>query len=481
MNFNFPKPTLYDLKDNVPTRLIQVANQLSSHRVFIPNVDKILQTVQEVNYAKVSNIEWIYCIYAKANWDKQHPQNSYITSSHIWKASVNNPWLQKQLLWRLALYYSGQQQKVLPKSLADSFDTLVNEPSVNQQLSVKIILALRSQEPGLEITKIACKQNLSYNGLKREIYNQIPTWIEALNFLKYVSCQFCNLSSPTAHQVNWLISCLDEMSIEVQVDAVNYLLIHINKETASQYPQLVDWLQLNYRNCTGWNLITEQAKQALREWIGSINYNDFQNLVSLILERRQLEGRAKEQLQKRKEFWANYSDRFEHIRILIPEDYFTAIGGRFRQGEDVHVLQKDSSDATEVCIFDFGSFLVVEFFHGRGSETRLIRKSDDVERKLFGSLPISLKSIRSIPAEAHDHVICWQWDCERWLRQNSILPNEGISYFKGLPERFGKYNPVTGLVTPSPDKQRERDFQLQGWRKIISQLEQEAKDYCKNI
>ncbi|BAZ16638.1 hypothetical protein NIES4071_85160 [Calothrix sp. NIES-4071] len=481
MNFDFPTPSSQKLKTTIPSRLIEVASKLPASQISLPSVDKVLQAIQTGNERQITSLEWIYCIHAKAKWDKQNPQSSYLTSKDIWRIAINNSWLQKQLLWRLALYHNNQGEKVLAKSLADSFDIFVNSPLANTLLPVRILLALRTQEPGLELVKIACQQNLNYSSLQNQLHHDIPSWIEKLNFLKYVSSYFCKLVLPTEQQVNWLLTCLDEMSVQLQLESVNYLLTHVSKELASQHPQLVDWLQRNYRNGAGWNLLTEQAKQALREWIGSINYNDFQNLVILILERRRLEGRAKEQLQKRKEFWANYSNRFERIRILIPEDYFTVISGRFRQDEDVHALQKDGSDATEVCIFDFGSFLVVEFFHGRGSETRLIHKSDEVERKLFGSLPISIKRIRNIPGEAHDHVICWQWDCERWLRQNSILPNEGTSYFKGLPERFGKYNPVTGLVTPSLDKQRERDFQLQGWRKVISQLEREARDYCNNI
>ncbi|MBW4599510.1 MAG: hypothetical protein KME29_07815 [Calothrix sp. FI2-JRJ7] len=59
-----------------------------------------------------------------------------------------------------------------------------------------------------------------------------------------------------------------------------------------------------------------------------------------------------------------------------------------------------------------------------------------------------------------------------------MLGKRQVNYLPTLPEKYGKYNPITGLVTPSPDKQRERDFQRQGWRKIIPQLEQEARDYC---
>ncbi|MBW4566730.1 MAG: hypothetical protein KME31_01555 [Tolypothrix carrinoi HA7290-LM1] len=48
-------------------------------------------------------------------------------------------------------------------------------------------------------------------------------------------------------QVDWLLRCLNEMSVEKQVNAVNHLLTNVSKKVASNHPQLVEWLRFNYR------------------------------------------------------------------------------------------------------------------------------------------------------------------------------------------------------------------------------------------
>ncbi|MBD0264223.1 MAG: hypothetical protein ICV78_16285, partial [Tolypothrix sp. Co-bin9] len=48
---------------------------------------------------QVSQLEWVYCIYAKAQWDRENPNRRDETSHVIWKVAINNSWLQDELLW----------------------------------------------------------------------------------------------------------------------------------------------------------------------------------------------------------------------------------------------------------------------------------------------------------------------------------------------------------------------------------------------
>ena len=79
-------------------------------------------------------------------------------------------------------------------------------------------------------------------------------------------------------------------------------------------------------------------------------------------------------MKKRRKFWADYSNRFQQLRILLPQSSLTAISNQYRGNVDR--LEDDGSDTTEVCIFNFGEWIVVEFFRGRGSETRLFSYND---------------------------------------------------------------------------------------------------------
>ncbi|MGF1590025.1 MAG: EH signature domain-containing protein [Pleurocapsa sp.] len=109
--------------------------------------------------------------------------------------------------------------------------------------------------------------------------------------------------------------------------------------------------------------------------------------------------------------------------------------------QDVEILQEDGSDPTEICIFDFGDWFVVEFFRGTGSETRIFKKDAKTEQQLFNS-QLSIKKLRYLGLNnpIHDHVICWQYFCEQLLRQKNIFPNQGTENFKGVPDEYRKYN-----------------------------------------
>lgn len=464
MNFQFSKPPISKTTQCGPNQLIQLTNKLPDATISIPTVDKVLKAIQEGKADQVSKLEWVYCIHAKAQWDQENIDKSSNTSAAIWKLAISNSWLQHQLLWRAALYYSGQQEQVLAKSLAESFKIFANYELVNQLLSVKIIQALCSKQPGKRLAKIACEQLLNRTELINKIRNILPVWLPVFNqFLEYISQSFCAIVSPNDQQVNWLLRCLDEMLTEQQVQAVNILLTTVHNDLASNHPQLVEWLRKNYRSGDKWYELSEPAKQRLREWIGGINYGDFQKLVDLILNRLDLQKFESNQLSRRKEFWANYSNSFERLRILLPKTSQVAMGYQI-QG-DVELLEDDGSDSTEVCIFDFGKWFVVEFFRGRGSETRLFPKNSRNEQILFGKSTLSVKRMRCLGGVKHDHVFLWQVFSPTWLKKHGIFPNPNTE-----PSR-----------SPTAEQLRERERKLEWWTRDIESLEREAREYCKKI
>ena len=447
MNFDFPKPSSSPASKFIPEQLVKLANQLPHKKIPLPTVDKVIEDIRQNRVHEVTKLEWIYCIHAKEKWDEENFNFKRETSQLIWKVAINNEWLRHQLLWRLALYYDDRQDK-LATSLARTCDILINSPLVNQFLPVKIMQAVVSNNSGLKLAKIACEENFTRNKFLNHIQNDLPVWIPQFSqFTECISPYFCNIPSPNQQQVNWLLRCLDEMSSELQGNTVNHLLINVSKEVASNYPQLVEWLRKNYhRNKDNWNRLSDEAKVKLREWIGAVNYADFQNLVELMLPNISVK-KQKDQLKARQGFWANYSDSLQQLRILLPQSSVNTIGTQLRR--DFDTLDSDGSDTTEVCIFDFVECLVVEFFRGKGSETRFFPNNNRNKQKLFGNSKLSVKRIRALGGEAHDHVVCWQWDCEKWLRGRKIIPNKGTQYFIGLPQKYGKFDSNTGLPTPS--------------------------------
>ncbi|MEA5626340.1 EH signature domain-containing protein [Nostoc sp. UHCC 0251] len=464
MNSQFSILSLPETPKYSPNQLIQLASNLPDTTISIPSIDKILEAIEQDKADQVSKLDWVYCIHAKAQWDQQNIDRSRKTSAAIWKVAIYNSWLQHQLLWRIALYYGDRQEQVLTQSLAESFDIFANSDLVSHLLPVQIIRAFRSTQAGIELAKITCEQRINRTELLNTIKENLPIWIPLFSkFIEDITPYFTTIRSPSQQQVRWLLSCLDEMSDSQQIKAVNRLLTNVSNDIASNHSLLVDWLRNNYRNGENWYKLSDPARQRLREWIGGINYGDFQKLVNLILNKLDLENFESNRLCSRRDFWANYSNRFERLRILLPKTSQIAIGYQIQ--DDVDLLEDDGSDPTEVCIFDFGEWFLVEFFRGRGGETRLFPKNSRNQQILFGESTLSIKRIRCLGGDRHDHVYLWQEFSPTWLKNHGILPNPNTQ-----PSR----NPIA-------EKLRKREHRLEPWQREIERLEREAKAYCNKI
>ncbi len=463
MSFDYPTPNLPEIPQVLPKRMMQLASTLPNVHIPIPTVDKVLAAIEQGKADQVSKLEWVYCISAKEEWDNQNINRSQSTSSAIWQVAISNSWLQHQLIWRLAICCNGQKERVLPKSLVDSFGVFANNEKMKPLLKVKVVLAINSENAGKKIAKIACDSNLNHAGLINAIKSDIPVWISALNqFVEYITPYFCTINNPTDQQVSWLLSSLQEMSKTQQLTAVDNLLINVDENIANQHSQLVSWLSQNYRSGENWLGLSELARKNLRNLIGAINYGDFQKLVELIIPTLSSNDRPK-QLQARQEFWRKYSNRFEQIRILLPYKSHNLIGDKFNG--DIDILKDDGSDSTEVCIFHFGDWIVVEFFRGRGSEIRLLPNNSKNKQILFNQSQLSVKCIRCLGGEKHDHVYLWQELCPQWLENKGIIPNDGSYFHKVL----------------RTDKLQEREEKLESWKRTILNLEREARSYCERI
>lgn len=477
MNFMFSSLTLPEPAQFQPNNLIELARNLGSSGSFTSleklkdfpiarsrNINEILADIQHGGANQVSRLEWVYCIQNKALWDKEHPEHRMATSEVIWEVAAQSSWVSRILLWRLTLYHSGQGEQVLAPTLAECFPIFRARTKKPKILPVKIIEALTQGQPGYDVAMIACEHLLTPKELlnNAKLPQRIPVVEKALD---YVVSQFTKLKHPNERQVEWLLYCLNEMSLKQQVSVVNDLLTQVPTKVGGSFPKLVDWLREYYSpRVIGerWHQLSEQAKRALGEWIGAINYSDFANLVDRLLEVLRIEGWEQNQLRRRRQFWADYSNRFERIRILLPQTSVNALDNRAFTA-NIETLTIDGSAPTEVCIFDFGEWYVVEFFRGPGSETRLFRRNAQIESILFGSR-ISVKRLRCLGGDVHDHKFLWQVYCEEWLQTKGIYPNVGTQ-----PSR-----------QPTAEQKQERKWKLKQWEQEIEKLEREAREYRDN-
>jgi EH_Signature domain len=293
----------------------------------------------------------------------------------------------------------------------------------------------------------------------------------------FIADLFVEIKQPDDCKVKWLLACLEQMTVQQEIKAVDKLLTTIGAEIGISHPDLVNWISVNYKTGSDsyrWNQLSTNAREALRKWQGAVNYGDFQKLVDIILYRSRihLEDYERNQLQKRQIFWSHYTDRFERIRILLPQSSLSSMEDNLST-QDICILEDDGSK-TEVCIFDFKEQFVVEFFRGSGSETRIFSKTPEIEAILFESNNLSVSSIRGLGRnirDIHDHVYCWQNSCVTWLMEKNIRPNEGTKFFKGLPLKGSHYDPSSGLPTLQSEDRIKRERALSRWRENLRSVE----------
>jgi EH_Signature domain len=483
MNFNFSKvslPTLTALKPLELSKLLDRHQDMpnNSQSLLLHNLpdldfshlrslDGIIDAIERDRVNNIQLLEWLYCISYKSQWDDLHPERSLPTSQKIWLlAKQINP-LKQILFWELVLLYGGNEQRRLADSLVDSFKSFVAE-SIEDRKIVMIIKMFASTSPEIDIASTSKQYLLTPHGL----FNQykLPTHrIKSLT-LAYdlIADLFIGIEKSDDKQVKWLLDCLEQMTVEQEVKAVDRLLTTIGAEIGIDRPDLVNWISTRYSlgyDNSRWYQLSKKAQEALRKWQGAVNYGDFQKLVDIILHHSHvyLEGYERRRLQNRQIFWSNYTDRFNRIRILLPQSSLSSVKD-ILSTKDICILE-DDDNKTEVCIFDLEEWLVVEFFRGDGSETRVFRNTPDLEQTLFHSHNLSTFKIHSLGGEIHDHLQYWQHDCEKWLRtrEKGIRPNDGLKFFKITPDLTLNYNPENGLPL-SPDKALKREQSLIRWQ-----------------
>lgn len=460
---------------NHPAISVKIFNRSSANLIDIQrDIDRIIVDIEANRGQEISPLEWIYCIYKKAGWDEINQDKSLSTSQSIWKVAESNSWLKKYLFWHLILFAGKTKIKsdrgIFPSSLVSSFDTFTASDDKDRRI-VEIARSIIHNNAPSAIAHICYQQKLTPRKLlvKSHLPHRIPAVNEALT---YVFDEFKSTSKYDISDLKWLLHCLKDMSLQLQLATVEKLLTGISAEVGGICPDLTNWLVENYSSSaidSRWQELTNDAKAALRKWIGAVHYGDFQFLVDILTKELGMLDREINQLERRRDFWSNYSDRFLRIRIFLPKSSARILGDRISH-QDIGILVEDGSQPTEVCIFDFDNLFVVEFFRGAGSETRFFPNTKEIESILFTSSELSIRKLRSLGNDIHDHVFCWQYYCEQWLRSKDIFPNEGTRYFRGVPKPHDLYSQNYGLPKPSSKDQQERDRQLLDWQQRLNMI-----------
>ncbi|HEY9851661.1 MAG TPA: EH signature domain-containing protein [Leptolyngbyaceae cyanobacterium] len=491
MNFQFrqmqlpPSPSQWE-----PTKLKRASERIIDKLVINLNirkiktnsprsVDEIITDIQNGQDDCITQLEWVYCLYAKTEWDRKHPDLAKQTSQLIWQVATHDSWLKYRLFWHLALHYSKfntvaikyKQLSLIPSSLVETFPEFAIRVTGNDGLPVQLIRTLSQKDAAQNLAKISWQ----YLRTPQELLEtaNLPSAIsQATIALDCIAGIFAKNQLSNRQEVEWLLRCLQQMSSQQQIASVEELLDKVSSQIVTRLSKIVEWLQQQYspiHHESKWHQFSDSAKANLSQWIGTINYGYFQTLIDLLIRMLELPDEERQQLEERRDFWANYSDRIQRIRLILPQSSLDSLGYQLQIAVDT--LAENNKETTEICIFDLGNYFVVEFLRGAGKEARLLPRQPNIELMLFGPSQLSAKRLRQLGGEICDRVCYWQPNCEKLLREKKIYPNSAIDYFFGLPKHQGKYDSNNGLSLPSPKEQKERDAKLKQWHREMEKLE----------
>ncbi|MEH6628881.1 MAG: EH signature domain-containing protein [Motiliproteus sp.] len=391
------------------------------------SLQALIHKLTAVNSTGLRSIEWMHLFGMDEEFNELSSSEQTVASTLIWKHLFRAPLILGLSLRRIAELYdskAGRFPAVVAASLSTQATTAL---STIDQLRVAWITALQ-QENFTECARLSLRNNL----LPSDLLNRIgfPNQPEYLDQV----LRSAALAMPNYAEVKdeiWWLTCQDEIPASQTIEQLDQLLTRLKQVKAGG--KLDHWIReycLPESKNTLWFRLNPPAKKSLRLFYNVSSF-DYVKLVFKALrgtaKDTSLSERESNSLQRRIDFWSDYSDRFHQVRFLLPTRSCKLLESHFNLNESRYVRMHDShSNNSEACIFEFDSWIVVETFRGIGSQARFYRKNHSFSDMLLNSASISLAVIKNEPCDKiHDHAYLWQYYCEKMLRKElGIKPNK---------------------------------------------------------
>ena len=430
----------------------------------------------------LTHLDWLMLLRQHCRWGDLPNDKSASVRVAILHASRDLQWLKDRILWDAVLDWGNpERHKSLAFPLREALEKMpssefqerwgfageVANLYLAQDWRQLSRLCLSTLNPPAELLKsIRLPSNLSAN---QDVLSMCPH-------------AYIQITAVEDLHAVWIVDCLKSMTLMQEKDAVNLLLEEASNE-ALRLEQLTNWLTHRYgphAKDSRWSQLTSRAKLRLQSMVGLATYKDFCKIVDKVLTSIPADSNSSKQLQARRAFWSNYSDRFERLIVFLPQASARLIGID-GQSIDIRIMPgEDCLDSTDICLFDFGNYFVAEFFRGPVSETRLFDRSHNrwIENLFTTIDQPALQCFRCYnDSEAHDHRYLWQISCERWLHSHGIKPNDGLTRFANRDGTY-LYSLERGLPPVSSAKLQNRQNQIEEWKIQLSRLEHLAGLNC---
>lgn len=448
---------------------------------------EIVRLIDTKQSTDISIFEWLNAIENEEQWDALTQDERYDACRALWLQISLNTQLGDIVFFRLAQQLDDGQSRVV-SDLVDTMSVARKAAHLNIEVVDKIDWLIAVQEKDwISIARFCFQKQiplrLFLDKANLPISNQyqfaISPYLVEVAYQEYVN---------ESELESWLLICF--AAAKTTQTKIDYFESVLKLSVADHVPNQVQTLLkehcLPFSDESYWYQLTEESRDRIKILFNLSSYYSLHGISRFLYDEENREALSIEEddarrIRSRSLFWSNYAQQFLRIRVLLPAQTMTVYSTLHSKVPDyVCQLKETQMDAPcEVYVFEFSKIIVVEALRGSINEIRIFKNNDWHAQRLFDSPDVSLNDIRSLPQiDVHDHVIGWQYFCEKLLRTAYKQPADpNLPYFRGLPRESNSYSQTTGLPKPDAVLLSERAIQLEQWVEAFWQREFETDKY----
>ncbi|MFB2657066.1 EH signature domain-containing protein [Shewanella xiamenensis] len=438
---------------------------------FPPKTLEQIVTLVLLNRSQEIHIfEWLDVLENQSQWDDLPDEMLERACIAVWSGIACNQTLGDVALFKIGLALDGKTTNIASQ-IIDSMEIARSVPQLDDLLKYKIDwLLLLQRQDFYQLAQYCYKLNRTISGavkwLRLPQMNSYET--QLLSHLCAVSVQQQDDKSDQWLAANFLALQATSHRIEI-LD--QYIQTFGKVSFGKRCGKLIEQHCFPEQTNSYWGRLSISSQALLKTRFKLSNYYNLSSISSVLCseeagnvlgfledERRQIRSRSK--------FWSNYSSRFNRVRVLLPEQTFKFVS-EINNALPIFINQIKQMDRTEseIFVFELEKIIVVEFLRGGMAETRFFNRNDWNSQRLFESAELNGEDIRAMSQlEVHDHLVGWQHFCEKLLRTKfNLLPNDGLTKFRGLPPEANGFSSAVGLPKPPANMLMERQKSLESW------------------
>ncbi|MCL1143214.1 EH signature domain-containing protein [Shewanella gaetbuli] len=481
--FSFSLPELPSI-NGIDKDLAEDFLSIGGGEIILPSfppktLKEIVKLVDEGLYANISICEWLDVIENPLQWQNLCEDDVFDACRAVWTAICSNKILGNIAFFKVALALDGKPSSIVYQ-LLETMEIARTTKGLDSIVSQKIdwLLALYKSDFKVMILDCYSKKMTPKQRVKSLRLPLANTYIQKVASL-IISVLQENLH--TKSDVLWITSCF--YSLDTTKDRIKYCDEFVRKLQIDTYGEvsttIIEEHCLPMKKDTYWYELSVEARALLKRKFNLSNFFELKLITRMLCSQNAAQQLALEefeqrQIKSRASFWSNYSERFNRIRVLLPQTSYEYIEEQMRAiPANVEVLKACSNFQTEILIFELEKVIIVEFLRGQFSETRIFKNIEWNAKALFNNGALSIKDILDfVQADIHDHLTSWQHFCEKLLREKyTILPNKRTEFFVGLPKTAARYSYETGIVKPSSTFLKDRAEKMEMWLRNFWKLE----------